>query len=264
MRMRRIPHAKMRVKDYAWVLVVTVLVAVILKSFVLDAIHVPSHSMEMTLLDGDFVLVNKLIYGTKLPQQIPLTSAKIPFFQLPALRSIEHGDVLVFELPTTNGKVSNRKPIYFVKRCVGISGDKVSIRNGSLFINDTETTGIIQQSVSSHSSEDQFGPIVVPRKGDNIALTRENISVWDDLISHEGHRVEQTASSILIDGQIVSHYIIEKNYLFVLGDNRDHSYDSRSWGFLPEDNVIGSAMMVYWSADPRGDIRWNRIGKLVE
>jgi len=251
--------------NYAVLLLITVFAATILKTFVVDAIFVPSPSMKETLLDGDFVLVNKLIYGAKLPQQLPFTRAKIPLIQLPALRSIERGDVIVFELPMASSEALYRKPVSFVKRCVALGGDKVSIRNGVLFVNDIASKTKIQEYYDdAHPLSDQYGPVTIPRRGDAISLTRENLSAWDDVIAREGHTVEQTASAILIDGQATTHYMIEKNYLFVLGDNRNHSYDSRYWGFLPEENVVGKAMMVYWSADPKSGVRWDRIGKLVE
>lgn len=97
-----------------------------------------------------------------------------------------------------------------------------------------------------------------------IDLTRAHFSQWEELIRREGHVVERSAAGFLIDGQQARSYTVEQDYLFVLGDNRNHSYDSRYWGFLPEGNVVGKATLVYWSASQVEGIRWGRIGTLVQ
>jgi signal peptidase I len=123
-------------------------------------------------------------------------------------------------------------------------------------------------------NEDNWGPVVVPRKGDVIALTRENIDQWNTFIRREGHTVRvDDRNRILVDGLQVSSYTVGRNYLFGMGDNRDNSLDGRFWGFIPEESIVGTPMIVYWSWDPDlslfslvdklGSIRLSRVGTLI-
>ena len=106
--------------------------------------------------------------------------------------------------------------------------------------------------------------VLIPKKGDVVHLTRRNYFGWRSLILTEGHKISESAEyGILIDDHTAVRYTVENNYLFVLGDNHDHSFDSRAWGILPEKNVIGEAMMIYWSVDASTGIRWERVGKVV-
>lgn len=252
-------------RRFAPVVLVPLLAAFLLRTFVLDAIVVSSDSMESTLLPGDFLIVNKLVYGARLPMNIPYPQASI--FKIPGLRPVERGDVVVFEFPRAGStKPSNT---YYVKRCIGVAGDTVEIAGGRLLVNGTAIA--VAGSIASEPEqadadrEGIWGPLAVPRRGDEIALDFHSLPFWARLIRAEGHRVDRNAiEGILIDGRPCSTYRIERNYLFVLGDNRDHSYDSRSWGFLPVDNVVGKATLVYWSLDPSSSVRWNRIGKMIE
>jgi signal peptidase I len=119
-----------------------------------------------------------------------------------------------------------------------------------------------------------YGPTFVPRQGDRIPLTVESVPAWKDFLEREQHRVEVSSDGkVLIDGKEQSEYPVQRNYYFMLGDNRGNSLDSRSWGFVPEDAIIGEALFVYWSWDPErsddgeratsGNIRWDRIGMLI-
>jgi len=194
---------KKRIGEYAGIILAAIISALVLKTFVIGAIRVPSESMESTLLPGDCVLINKLAYGAGL---------------LPALRNIQRGDVIVFRFPDDRAD-----PVYFVKRCVALDGDRIEIREGRCLVNDKP---VPYGSSGSGKEDRQFGPIEVP-----------------------------------------------KNYLFVLGDNPNKSYDSREWGFLPHEDVVGSAMMIYWSLPERAasenliarvaSMRWDRLGRIV-
>src|ERR1051326_3315253 len=224
--------ARKRITGYAGVLLVAILAAFLLKTFVIGAIRVPSGSMENALLPGDCVLINKLVYGPRTPEKLPFSEAKFPELRIPGLRKIARGDVIVFSFPGEADGSAPDEPVYFVKRGV------------------------------------------VPARGDSVTLTSANFSLWENLIRREGHDIRcGERSGVTIDGIPAKKYGFEKNYLFVLGDNRDRSYDSRAWGFLPEENVIGEAMMVYWSSpgddpgsggtDAPGSVRWDRIGMFV-
>lgn len=193
---------------------VAVTLAMLLKTFVVDAIYVPSQSMQSTLMIGDFVFVNKMVYGAR-SARLPFLNANISFLHLPKFKSVSRGDVVVFELPSADNIDGSQQPIYFVKRVIALGGDVVSIRNGVVYVNDVRTSLPEHGSAFPMNSEG-LGPVTVPQ-----------------------------------------------NHLFVLGDNRNHSYDSRYWGFLPEDNIIGQAMIVYWSMDQSSGVCWDRIGTFV-
>ena len=255
-------NTQLSLRDAVAILSIVIAGAFILKMFVVDAIHVPSQSMEGTLLDGDYVLVNKLIYGATTPRRIPFTNTGVPFVRLPGVRSVERGDVIVFELPEPVS--SSGSPTYFVKRCVAIAGDELRLWDGDLRVNGVEIGTRTFTGKSASRSQD-FGPIRVPRSGDVLELNDAASRIWQDVVVKDGHRISSGHSSeILIDGHSATSYRVEQDYLFVVGDNADHSYDSRHWGLLPEENVLGKAMVVYWSVSPSSTTRWERVGKIVE
>jgi signal peptidase I len=266
--------ARKRLPGYAGILMVAILAAFLLKTFVIGAICVPSGSMETTLLPGDFVLINKLVYGARTSAKLPFTESRFSELRIPGLRKISRGDVIVFSFPGDPDGSSPDDPVYFVKRCIAKGRDKIEINHGVCYVNDEQLQELRIPNEGAGSAGDQFGPVIVPARGDTIALTPANISAWEVLIRREGHDVRFGGpTGVTIDGIPAKKYGFEKNYLFVLGDNRERSYDSRAWGFLPEENVIGEAMMVYWSApeehsgsgavDALQSIRWDRIGMFV-
>jgi signal peptidase I len=280
-----------RALSYAKILFFTVIIAFLLKTFVIEAFRIPSGSMENTLLVGDFLLVNKLAYGLKTPRYVPLTKLAIPSFSFPRFGSVRRGDVIVFEYPVKHSGVDSDDPVYYIKRCVGVPGDTVFIRSGQVVVDSREVippshakssafagpahreNGLSpRESVSSAGGD--FGPTIVPKRGDVIVLTPATGPQWADFIARERHQVQiDLSGNTLIDGVVASRYTVEGNYYFVLGDNRGNSLDSRYWGFVPEENIVGEALMVYWSWDPEnpagemieraGKIRWSRIGTLI-
>ena len=286
------PRIRRRASSFLKTLLFTILVAFFLKLFVVEAFRIPSGSMENTLLVGDFLLVNKLAYGLKTPRYAPFTNLSVPSFTLPLFGRVRRGDVVVFEFPgKPNGELPSG-PEYYIKRCIGLPGDTIAIRSGYLIVNGREVllpshakssmiAGAVQPDVAgmgrlSHSAIDgnNFGPTIVPQKGKTIHLTSSIIGSWKEFIEREHHSVEvSSGGSIAIDGAETSQYVIEHNYYFMLGDNRGNSLDSRFWGFVPDDHILGEALFLYWSMDPErpGDeahkqsasVRWNRIGTLI-
>lgn len=275
--------------DYLKTVLVTLLVALTLKSFVVEAFRIPSSSMEETLLVGDFLLVNKLAYGIRTPRFIPLTNLTITTFYAPVFKSVKRGDVVVFEFPGSFDALDHDEPVNYIKRCIGLPGDVVVIDQGRVFVNG-EPMGLTKHARQSdphaahHRSrlfpwgagftEYQYGPLTVPKEGDEIEITEANFSMWRSLIMREGHKAElDQRNGILIDGMPVPRYRVQQNYYFVMGDNRENSLDSRYWGFVPEKNLIGEALVVYWSWDPDvavsdlwdklNSIRWERIGTII-
>jgi signal peptidase I len=281
-----------RVREYVQVLLLAVFAALFLKFFVVEAYRIPTGSMENTLLTGDFVLVNKFIYGVHTPRYFPFTSIRLPSIRFPAITSPRRGDVVVFEFPGDRAGENGREVVNYVKRCVALPGDTLTISNKIVFVNGRVIPpphlGKSGRSIvyprgfhdyrifprGAAFNEDNFGPITIPKAGMKVDLTSDDVTEYRDLIEHEGHTVSSRGSSpVLIDGQPAATYAIKKNYYFMMGDNRDNSLDSRFWGFVPADMIIGKAFMVYWSWDESEtsggffsrleSTRWNRIGSIV-
>ena len=195
------------VREYIEAFAVAIVLALIIRTFVVQAFKIPSGSMEPTLLVGDHILVNKFIYG----EHIPFTNIKVLDFRDP-----KRGEIIVFVYPKDESKD-------FIKRVMGVGGDKVEIKDKQLFINDKrydDPYGFYKDNaiIPAHvQPRDNFGPVVVP-----------------------------------------------EDSLFVMGDNRDRSADSRFWGFVKINQVKGKAFLIYWSwGGFMRDIKWGRIGKLI-
>lgn len=238
-------------------------------SFVLASFEVPTRSMEDTIKAGDRLFVNRLIYGGTTPYTIPFTSIRIPHFRVPGFRSVERGDVIVFDWPGERDQVEKPKQMWYLKRCIALPGDTIRIDRRAVYVNgrkiDYPEHGRLSHPYSqpggywnpqmfprgARFSEDDYGPILVPRKGMTLFLNPENFDSWEVFIRREGHSAEMAAGRIVIDGLETNRYTVSRDYLFAMGDNRDVSFDSRYWGFVPVEDVIGTPMMVFWSWDPK-------------
>jgi len=277
--------------EYGKTILITLIAAVSLKIFVIEAFRIPSTSMENTLQIGDFLLVNKLAYGLRTPRHIPFTSTSLSSFSLSLFRNVHRGDIVVFEFPGSRDEVKPSELVNYIKRCIGLPGDTVEIRLGKVSVNGHETSFPLHGKrtirptekafqrnaelfpAGSAFSDVNYGPIVVPRRNDILKLEPATFSSWRIFIEREGHTVRLSGDTIIVDGAVTSSYRVQQNYYFVLGDNRDNSMDSRYWGFVPDDHLIGEALFVYWSWDPEipvssisekySTIRWNRIGTLI-
>lgn len=201
---------KSKIRDYAETLAIALLIALFVRTFVVQAFKIPSSSMVPTLLVGDHILVNKFIYGIR----IPLIGKKMLTFASP-----ERGDVIVFIYPRDRSKD-------FIKRVIGLPGEKVEIIGRNIYINDRlidDPWGYYPADVGSWhaASREHFGPKTIPQ-----------------------------------------------GMLFVLGDNRHNSQDSRYWGFVPLEDVLGEAFIIYWSWDWESrsviqKVRWDRLFHLM-
>ncbi|MGD8255395.1 MAG: signal peptidase I [Syntrophobacterales bacterium] len=188
------------VREYAEAIVIAIILALFIRTFVIQAFKIPSGSMKPTLLVGDHILVNKFIYGIKLP-----FTDKI----LISIDEPERGDVVVFKFP-----LDTRKD--YIKRVIGLPGDRVELVDKQLLINGRPTEDP-NASYSLSSNMRKYGPVTVP----------------DD-------------------------------HLFVMGDNRDESSDSRVWGFVPRPYLRGKAFLIYWSWDRKNyGVRWGRLADIV-
>ena len=268
--------------------------ALILKTFVIEAYTIPTGSMEDTLLPGDFLLVTKFTLGATTPRNIPFTNVALPYYQFPKLKEVKRGDVIVFEYPGDRDEIRHEEIMNYIKRCVGLPGDTITIVdkvlyvNGELFppppkmkfLNPVPTPrGLGNPYIFpkfSNFNEDNYGPLYIPKKGDTIRLSINNIEQYRTLINREYGRevVKVIGNQITIDGVPAQTYVIKKNYYFMLGDNRDDSADSRFWGYVPEDLIIGEPLIIYWSWNKEipmfpdlikklSYIRISRIAKLI-
>ncbi|MBI1806545.1 MAG: signal peptidase I [Ignavibacteria bacterium] len=264
----------------------------VLNSFVLASFEVPTGSMENEIMTGDFLLVNKFVFGGTTPRTIPFTSTKIPSFKLPALWNVERGDIIVFIFPGYRDEVEPAEFAYYLKRCIAVSGDTLQVINRVVYVNGKPAP--LPRNVKFNSTlirpagyadarifpkgapfnEDNYGPIVIPKKGDIIDLTEETFERWEIFIRREGHTAELRNGKVHIDGVEATSYTVGRDYVFGMGDNRDNSLDSRFWGFIPTNSVVGTPLIVYWSWDPDiplfnignklSSIRMNRFGTLVK
>jgi len=262
-----------------------------INSFVMASFEVPTPSMEKTVMVGDRVLVNKMIYGGTTPYTIPFTSIRIPHLRVPGFRSVQPGDVIVFDWPGDRDQVEKPDQIFYLKRCVGLPGDTIRIDQRTVFVNgrplslpesaqflrprplppDVPEPFIFPSRAAFNG--DNWGPMTVPQQGAVIPLNSSNLSQWEVFIAREGHEATLGPSSVLIDGKPAAEYTVRRDYVFAMGDNRDNSLDSRFWGFVPVEDIIGTPMIVYWSWDPqiplyRGadkllSINLRRIGTII-
>ena len=267
--------------------------ALLIKTFLIETSRVPTGSMEETIMVGDFLFVNKFIYGSSSPRNIPFTNVALPYFQLPAMREPAKGDIFVFEYPGDRDVIAPTEILNYVKRCVGEPGDTIEIKNKVVYINGEELhrpshiqylmPQILPESYTrpdifpkgSGWNKDQYGPLVIPKKGEIINLTPENIDTYRMIINRTYGKdvVDVRNNQIYIDGTAAAQYEIPQDYYFAMGDNRDDSADSRYWGFVPREKIVGEALMIYWSWNPNisfanffkllGSTRFNRIAKLV-
>ena len=270
-----------------------IIAALLIKTFLIETSRVPTGSMEKTILVGDFLFVNKFIYGSSSPRNIPFTNIALPYFQLPAIREPERGDIVVFEYPGGRDVIKPKEISNYVKRCIAIPGDTLEIINKVVFINGKRAPipphiqyldpiitpkGVARMDIFPKGSgwnEDNYGPLVIPQKGDVVKLTPENIEIYRTLINRTYGKkvVEVKDGKVYIEGKHVDTYTIPQDYYFMMGDNRDDSADSRFWGFVPREKIVGQAFMIYWSWNPSipfsdffrllGSVRINRIAKLV-
>ncbi len=207
--------SKSLLREYAEAIIIAILLALVIRAFVVQAFKIPSGSMKNTLLVGDHILVNKFVYGIKLP----ILNKELLHFRDP-----ERKDIVVFRYPVDPSKD-------FIKRVIGLPGDTVRIQDKKVYVNDQ----LLVEPYVVHSD-----PRILPA----------SVSPRDNMDS----------------------ILIPPHSLFVMGDNRDESFDSRFWKFVDMDELKGEAFIIYWSWNGDGKltwnptesyIRWNRIGNLL-
>lgn len=350
-----------------WVssIVFAIVAATFVHTFIMQPFVIPTSSLEKTLLVGDFLFVSKLHYGPRVPMTaiaapmvhdtIPVAGVRsylkkpqYPYYRIPGFQDIKRNEIVVFNWPADTvyffRDPSGRhvdKPIdkqsNYVKRCVGIPGDKLEIKDGYVYINGERTklgerakpqyaytvytqleltkemmynsfqitdgfwkigphqyefisltqetadklknnanidsivrmvepAGKYDSKIFPHTptmpwNVDNFGPIKIPEAGKKVELTLDNLPLYKRIIeTYEGHKLQVKGSRIYIDGQPADAYTFDQNYYWMMGDNRHNSEDSRYWGFVPFDHVLGKPVFIWFSWDKVGGIvRWDRL-----
>ncbi|MBF6609115.1 MAG: signal peptidase I [Flavobacterium sp.] len=341
-----------------------IIVATIVHTYIMQPFTIPTSSLEKSLLVGDFLFVSKFHYGARTPKTavafpmvhdtIPILNIKsytdwpqLPSFRFPGLEEISRNDIVVFNWPADTVRyfrdqhsVGIRKPVdkksNYVKRCVGVPGDSLSIKDGIIHINGkvlqlpmraepqysyevttngsmldptyllkelnitdqyytgqniyqfraltetsverlrnnpvvTDVKRIIatqgESNIFSGTSGwnlDNMGPIYIPEKGKTIAIDASSIRFYKKIIGeYEKNDLQINGNQIKINGKVATSYTFKQNYYWMMGDNRHNSEDSRYWGYVPEDHVVGKPVFVFmsWNQTASGldKVRWDRV-----
>jgi signal peptidase I len=393
-------------REWADAIIFAVVAATVIRGFYLEAFTIPTSSMEQKLLVGDFLFVNKMAYGARVPnspisfpfthhsfpESVPIVGGnqsylewiKFPYAKLPKMGDVERNDCVVFNFPAgdtvaieeparvyeqmirdaslelqvsedkarsfihENYTIKSRpvdKKENYIKRCVGLPGDKLELVNTQLMINDdvayfdegaqfkynviTDGTGLSEhmlwkkkitteqlQQVQGQPDKfivtltdeaadkmrkfsqvisvekriqpigfehpwskdaifpndpqydwtvDNMGPFLIPEAGATVKLTTKTLPLYRRIIkNYEGNDLKVEDGKIYINGEVATSYTFKMDYFWMMGDNRHNSQDSRYWGFVPEDHIVGKAVFVWMSWDSQqGGVRWDRLFTMV-
>ncbi len=218
-------------------ILIAILAALVLRQFVVAAYKIPTSSMEDTLLIGDFLLVNKFYYGAETPTWIgiPFTRIgfKVPSIRFPRIESPQPYDIVVFRYPKD-------EYLDYIKRCIAVGGQTVEIRNKVVYVNGKEFP---KPPKMKFIQKDW----ILGRDYNDPNMFRHGIGNRDNF------------------GPVT----VPPGHYFMMGDNRDNSADSRYWGFVPDKNIVGKPLIIYfsWESKPYVDllhkVRWGRLGSVI-
>lgn len=260
--------------------------------FVFDSYKIPTDSMRPTIIPGDYILVNKLAYGARLYDIFDVAARKrVDIYRVPGYHKIKRNDIVVFNIPypNTKEKIEMRINKFYIKRCIALPGDSLSIKNGIYRIgqdtlmkignydaqvnlskkNKNDLRGVVYESFPWDSivgwTIKDFGALYLPKKGDSITLNRTTSIVYKKLIEWEKDKsLTFERDTLWEDKKPVYSYVFTHNYYFMGGDYLENSGDSRYWGLVPEEYIAGKAWLVWKSEEPySGRLRKERIFKNI-
>lgn len=263
--------------------------------FWIASFHIPSDSMEPELLVGDVILVDKLVYGARLFNVMDAVAGKqVEIKRLPGIGEIKRNDVIVFNYPCPKKWKQIEMDVmqYYVKRCVALPGDTFCIVNGRYKVNGyAGTLGCVdaqdkfralirEQALADDATGvraypgdsligwtvKEFGPLYIPKSGDIVPMDYWSAKLYKNMVEWEQKKnLRYEAGNIYLGDSLIAEYRFFKNYYFMAGDRAENSKDSRYWGLLPEEYIVGKAVRIWKSVDKRTDrVRWNRIFKKIE
>lgn len=283
---------------WALYFVLIIMLALTIRVFFFELYKIPSSSMEPTLVPGDFIVVSKMSYGARLLKfKKFFKESKIEYIRTWGWGRIKKGDVFVFNWPsyyTLNDSFPNMYGSCIVKRCFGMPGDTVIIKNEKINNEGINNEGINNERMKNegmknegiknyniaegkpdlfpHDSTlnwtlDHYGPLLVPGKGITMELTPIAAKHYKDVLLYEGYGTRTCNDSVFLNGNYTKTITFKNNYYFMKGDNFYGSQDSRFWGFVPEDNIIGKAKLVVGSLNQGYSglkkIVWRRFLKFI-
>ncbi|MBN1118629.1 MAG: signal peptidase I [Bacteroidales bacterium] len=283
------------------------IIIILVRLFAFELFSIPSESMFPTLVIGDKIIVNKYQYGSRIFDIFEFNKQKKErFFRINGLSKVKRGDIVVFNYP--NLSENNPYGDYFIKRCQALPGEVFEIKNNTIYCNNIkvfsysslESKKKLEKEKEHYNSKNRrkaylkieeklkemlstvlfphdkdicwslssYGPLIIPAKGETMHISLSNISIYKSVIEFEDNKLEIRNGLFYINNRVTSHYTFKKNYYFMIGDNFDSSNDSRYWGFVPENNIVGKAELVLFSLDPHErwyrKFRWNRLLKRIE
>jgi signal peptidase I len=267
------------------------IVFVCLQVFLFASFKIPSNSMSPSLDTGDHVLVFKPILGPRLFNLFAtLSGEQVEIYRTPGIRKVRRNDIVVFNSLHSNSgdRIEMHIMKYYIKRCVGLPGDSIQIDNGfysvrgvdELVGNRKSQEGISRRDNDSfddsvyytfpedsviHWNIKNFGPLYIPKKNAVIPMNRTHYVLYKKLIEWEQKGTLSYQDSIVyLNGKPLHSYQFQKNYYFMAGERVEDSQDSRYWGLLPEEYIVGKAWIIWKSIEPyTGKFKWNRFLKKI-
>lgn len=278
---------------FQWFLIIlgSIVFAVALRVFFLAKFSIPTPSMEPAIMAGDQIIVSKLTPGPRIIRNLfSLNQDKKPDIHRLNGFAVQRNDVLIFNFPYSNwSRLDMDMNVYYAKRCVGLPGDTFYIENGfykvkgvddALGYYDTQHA-VSQKTKDAFGTElyqtypyhemfdwniHHFGPLYIPKAGELIEMNTANLILYRNLIEYETKEVLTEKGGIISLGEkVINHYAFTQNYYFMAGDFSLDSKDSRYWGLLPEEHIVGKASFVWNSRDIHTKkTKWNRFLKKIQ